>query len=104
MSVSVVDDARSVEVRSWMHFPYGCAALVAAHAECVAQRGWQRCDQQRAAMDDCVEAAERARFRMDAQCSRVKRMHQSCLLHVGEGSDCTDIFNQLYGCYRDARQ
>ena len=47
-------------------------------------------------MDACVEAAERQRFYLDAQCSRMKRWYQVCLIENKD--DCAAQAAKLHDC------
>ena len=59
-------------------------------------------------MDECVEAGEKQRFYLDAQCSRWKRQYQSCLLESklvpssGAAEFCAQQLARLTDCVRVA--
>ena len=44
----------------------------------------------------CVEAGERRRFYLDSQCSRWKRLYQSCIL--SGYADCNEQMLKVHGC------
>ena len=50
------------------------------------------------ALDECVEAGERRRFRVDSSCRRWRRIYQSCGLH-GD-LDCSRQLEWLRDCIR----
>ena len=54
----------------------------------------------RDAMDACVEQSERRRFYLDQQCSRWKRLHQSCIL--SGIADCDQQLSKLHSCILEA--
>ena len=54
----------------------------------------------RDAMDACVEAGEKRRFLLNAQCSRFKRLYQSCLIEAAD--DCAKELHQLHDCVQQA--
>lgn len=54
----------------------------------------------RDAMDECVEQGERRRFYLENQCSRWKRLHQSCIL--SGIADCDRHLLKLHACVGEA--
>lgn len=101
-SPSASQQAMVDHVRQAYFFPFDCGALVAAHEECTKRTHWSNCEAAREAMDQCVEAGERRRFSLLAECNRLRRLHQSCLLHGG--SDCMEALERLHDCVRQCER
>eukprot|EP00665_Eupelagonemidae_sp_cell47_P000304 gene303-63_t len=94
MSSSAADadaDATVRAVKLALFFPFSCGSLIKAHENCAAARD---------AMDACVEQSERRRFYLDQQCSRWKRLHQSCIL--SGIADCDQQLSKLHSCILEA--
>jgi nicotinic acid phosphoribosyltransferase len=89
--------AAAVETaRRAFYYPFDCTALVDVHAACIESHDWRKCENAREAMDDCIEAGERRRFSLLAQCSRFRRLHQACLMQGG--SNCAAELYRLQEC------
>ena len=94
-------EERLRRVKLALFFPFGCYEAIKAHDACLAAKGhWEPCTAARDAMDDCVESGEKRRFYLESQCSRLKRVYQSCLL--SSYSDCERQLLNLDTCIANA--
>ena len=110
-----------------MHRPRAKAPMLsppcACAPQCVSASSWQNCRATQVclpspatalrgiysralraqhALDECVEAGERRRFRVDSSCRRWRRIYQSCGLH-GD-LDCSRQLEWLRDCIRTTLQ
>ena len=83
-------------IQQLFYYPYACQRLVDAHSTCLSEKSWRDCETVRTAMDKCLDEGEKQRFHLHATCSRVKRLHQSCLMQ--NDSDCADQLAVLDAC------
>ena len=115
-------EVMQTRLATMLSYPFGCAQLSEAYAQvlrrpapsphrsqcsrssasrllaqCLSQHGhWSKCQASRDALDACVEVGEKARFRLETQCRRWKRLFQSCLL---QGTS-DDNYAIRYAVYR----
>ena len=75
------EQAQLDELSTILHYPFGCAALKAAHDACRRRAGWQECAAASDALDACVEAGERRKFRAEKDCGTLKRRWHACFLN-----------------------
>ena len=95
--------------RELLYYPYDCSDAIRTHSACLKDSpDWRRCADARDAMDACLEAGERRRFTLDAQCNRWKRGYQACLLEEADAitasdSACRLQLERLGDCVRRAQ-
>ena len=92
------EQAQLDELSTILHYPFGCAALKAAPDECRRRAGWQECAAASDALDACVEAGERRKFRAEKDCGTLKRRWHACFLN--REPNCEEPLSAYVGCMR----
>ena len=92
------EQAQLDELSTILHYPFGCAALKAAHDACRRRAGWQECAAASDALDACVEAGERRKFRAEKDCGTLKRRWHACFLN--REPNCEEPLSAYVGCMR----
>ena len=92
------EQAQLDELSTILHYPFGCAALKAAHDACRRRAGWQECAAASDALDACVEAGERRKFRAEKDCGTLKRRWHACFLN--REPNCDEPLSGYVACMR----
>ena len=99
MSDDAAATADAARLQQLVRHPFACGALLKRFYACVEAKGWEKCTIEQAALDECLEAGERRRFRIEERCQRQQRKWQSCLLsEAGDVGRCHTVLRKLHEC------